>query len=126
MSPLPHVRQVARPAAGDDEQSVDADIVAWAHEARSEPLGGYRNAAQALAVEREGCGLSAGARLDLDERKGAPAPRDQVYFAAGHARAPGEDAPAVQAKVKGRELLGPAPALFGFPAVHADRSRARA
>ena len=54
MSPLPDVRQVMGKPSGNDEQCIYPNIVAVAHVARSEPLGGDRDAAQAIAVQRPG------------------------------------------------------------------------
>jgi hypothetical protein len=52
--------------------------------------------AQVPVIERESRGRFAGARFDLDEGERAPAPRDDVELAAGHAGATGKDTPALE------------------------------
>ena len=120
---------MARPAARDDEDCVDADVVAGSGEADRQPLSGDRDAAQAITVEREGGGFLAAAGLDLDEGDYPAAPRDDVDFAAGDARSPGEDGPAMEPQPPRRDRLGAPPGLFGPRTVAgqpAARSSARA
>ena len=119
---------MARPAAGNDEQRVDADVVAWAGEARRELLSGGRDPAQAVAVECEVGGFTAAALLDLDEGDDASAASDEIDLAAVDPRAAGEDPPAVEAKPPGGERFGAAAATLGECAVQAPppSSRARA
>ena len=81
VSPLPDVGEVRRPAARQNEQSVDAQLVALAHVARRKLLGGGGDAAQPPLVERECRSAVIGARLDLDERQRASAPGHDVDFA---------------------------------------------
>jgi hypothetical protein len=109
---------MARPAARNDEYGVDAELVAVAHVARGEPLGGDDDAAQPVRVERECGGVFGRSRLDLDERQGAAAPGDDVDFAAGDAGAPGDDPPAVQAEPSSGDGLGAAATLFRSVTVH--------
>ena len=101
MSPLPDVGQVARQPARDDEQGVDPDIVAGAHVARRQPLGGDRDPAQPVAVEREGGGVDARTSLDLDERQDPAAAGDDIDLAARNPRPPGEDSPTAETKPPG-------------------------
>ena len=96
MSPQPDVDEMLRQSAGDDEDRIDADVVAGAGVARLELAGGDRDPAQAMFVERVGCGVGGGALLDLDERQHLAAPRNQVDFAAAHFHPLGEDPPAVE------------------------------
>lgn len=113
LSPVPDVDEVAGQAAGNEEQRVDAYIVAVLGKARRQPLGGNCDAAQAIFVECPGCRILGGALLDLDEGECAAAPGDEVDFAARNAGTAGEDSPAVQAQPPGGERLRPAPARFG-------------
>ena len=87
---------MARKAAGDEEDRVDADRVAGPGETRREALGGGRHPAQAIFVERHRRGVFGGALLDLDKGERTAAPRDEVDLATGNPRAPGEDAPAME------------------------------
>ena len=104
---------MARQAAGDEEDRVDADRVAGPGETRREALGGGRHPTQAIFVERHRRRVLGGALLDLDEGERAPASRDQIDLAAGNPRAPGEDAPAVEAEPPGSDGFGAAAARFG-------------
>src|SRR3982751_1250534 len=106
LSPLPDIDQVPRPPARDDEHRVDADVVAVAHEARGEALGGNRDAPQAVVVERKGCGLVRCARLNLDEGDGTAPAGDDVDLSAGNTRPSLENTPAAQAEVPAGERLG--------------------
>ena len=115
-------------AAWDDEDGVDADVVAGAGEARRQPLGGDRDPPQPVMVEGEARAILSGARLDLDEGDDAAAAGDQVDLAAGDAGAAGEDPPALEPKPPGGEVLGAPAALLGDEAVAVQRlsSSARA
>jgi len=124
---VPDIGEVARQPAGNEENGVDADVVAGPGVARRQPLGGDRDPSQAVRIERQRRLLLAGARLDLDEGEDAPAPGDQVNFAAGDPGAFGEDSPAVQPQPPGGQPLGLAPAPFGELApVQRPSSSARA
>jgi hypothetical protein len=114
-------------AARDDEDGVDADVVAGAHEARRQPLGGDDDAAQAIVVERDGGAFFGGASLEFDEGDDAAAAGDQVDFAAGDPRPPRENPPTMQPQPPGRQPLGAAAAFLGqLAAVQRLSSRARA
>lgn len=127
MSPVPDIGEVARQLAGQEEDGVDANVVAGAHEARGEPLGGGDDPAQAIVVEGHGGAFLGGARLDLDEGDDVPAAGDQVDFAAGDAGPLGEDPPAMEPQPPGSEALGAAAALLGqLAAVQRPSSSARA
>lgn len=104
---------MTRQAPRDDEDGVDADRVAGLGIARGQALGGGRDAAQTIFVERQGRGILAGALLDLDEGEGMAAPRNQVDLAARDPRAPRENMPAVQPEPPCRDRLGAAPPRFG-------------
>ena len=118
---------MTRQAAGDEEDGVDADIVAGAHDARRQPLGSDGDAAKPVLIERHGRAFLAGACLDLDEGEDATAARDQIDLAAGHPRALGKNAPAMQPQPPGGQPLGLAAALLGkLAAVQRLSSKARA
>jgi hypothetical protein len=99
--------------AGQQEDGIDADVVARPGEARGQPLGGDGDSPQPVGIERHGGAIFAGPRLDFDEGDNAPAAGDQVDLAAGDARPLGEDAPAVQPKPPGRQPFGLTPAPLG-------------
>jgi len=127
LSPVPDIGQVARQAPGQQENGVDADVVACPGVSRRQPLGGNRDPAQAVMVEGHGGAGLAGTGLDLDKGEGAAAAGDEVDLAAGHARPGGEDPPAMQPQPPGGEPLGAAAALLGQDApVQRLSSRARA
>ena len=118
-----------RPTARDDEQGVDADVVAGPLVTHRQALGGDGDAAQPVLIEREARRGRVAARLDLDEGHDPPAPRDDVDLAAEDPRATGEDAPAVEAEPpSGDGLRPPAGALSGgaVAAQEPARSSARA
>ena len=71
-----------RPTSGNDEQSVDAHIIAVAQIARRELLGGNDNPSQPPLIQRKGGGILAGPGLDLDEREDATATGDDIDLAA--------------------------------------------
>lgn len=102
-----------RQAARDDEQSVDADIVALAGVAGGQPLRGYGDAAQTIFIQRPGGSYRGAALLDLDERQNLAATGDQVDLATRHAGTPGEDSPALQAQPPGGDGLRLAAARLG-------------
>lgn len=118
---------MTREAAGQEEDGVDANIVAVAHEPRRQPFGRNRHAAQAILVEGHGGALFAGSRLHLDKGNDAAAAGDEIDFAAGHAGADGENPPAMQPQPPGGQPLGAAAALLGeLAAVQRLSSKARA
>ena len=115
-----------RQSAWDDEDRVDPDVVARAGISRLELACGDRDAAQAMLVERQGCGIGGGALLDLDERQPLAAPRNQVDLTAAHLDPLGEDPPAMEAEPPGGDRFGAAPALLGVAAVQPDAPIANA
>src|SRR5438270_13440642 len=122
---MPDVGEVPSPAAGDDEPRVDAHVVAIAHEAGREALGGGGDAAKAPVVERERCCVFAGPRLHLDEGERARPPGDDIHFTAGHTDATRKDPPAVKPQIPAGEGLGAAAPPFSLLAAHSLRSSAR-
>ena len=94
---MPDVRHVAREPSRDDEDGVDAQVIARLQEARGEPLSGDNHAPQPPGVKRH-CGrFLRGPGLHFDECQNLAAAGDDVDFSAGHPGAPSEDAPAVEA-----------------------------
>ena len=67
MSPVPDVLEVAGEAPGDDEDGVEAHVVAGADVAGGERFGGGGDPAEAIIVEREGCVAGGGAGFYFDE-----------------------------------------------------------
>jgi hypothetical protein len=127
LSPFPHVREVPREAAGDDEDGVDPQIIAIAHEAWSKPFRGSCDAPQPVLIKREIGSLGRGTGLHFNESEGSPAPSDQIDFAAGHACPLRENTPSVETEPKGREPLCAPPTRFRLLPVHSDASsKARA
>lgn len=115
-----------RPSSRHDEQRIDPDVVASAHIAPGEPLGGHRDAAQAPAIEGKGSCVLAGARLDLDECQRSSATGDDIDLTARHSGATGKDLPTLKAQVPAGECFGASTAPFGLSAVHLVSSIARA
>ncbi len=115
-----------RQAARDDEDRVDADVVAGAGEALLELARGDRDPAQAMLVERECSGIGGGALLDLDKRQHLATPRDQIDLTAAHFHPLGEDPPAVKPQPPGGDGLGAAAALLGVTAVQSGAPSASA
>ena len=110
LSPVPDVRQVPWQAPRDDEQGIDADVVALAGVARRQALSGHCDAAKAVFVQRPSGGFRRTPLLDLDEGDDAPASGHQIDFAAGNAGAAGKNAPALQPQPPGGDCFRPAPA----------------
>ena len=123
---MPDVRHVARKPPGDDEDGIDAQVVARPQEARGKALGGDNHTPQPPRVERQRSCLFGGAGLYLDERKDPAAPGDDVALAAGHPGSAGEDAPAVQAEPPTGQRLGSPAAFLGSFAIQRESSSARA
>ena len=118
---------MTRPSARHEEDGVDAQVVAGAHETRRQAFRGDGYSPQAVLIERHGRALFAGTRLDLDEGEDAATTSDQIHFAARHPRTLGENAPAVQAQPPGGQPFGLAAALLGkLAAVQRLSSKARA
>jgi len=110
-----------------EEDCVDPGNVPRAGIARRQALGGDRDPAEAVMVERPCGGIEGLALFDLDERDGRAAPRDEVDFAAGDPRADREDSPGVKPQPPRRERFGTAAALLGGAMGQArPRSSARA
>ncbi len=126
MSPVPHVDQVHWPTARDEEQSVDANVVAVAGKSRCQALGGDCDAAQAVLVERHRGGFLGRTLFDLNERHCAPAARDKIDLAAGHAGAARKDSPAVEAQPPGSERFRAPSARFSNAAFQAPSPSANA
>ena len=99
------------------EHHVDANVVAWAGEARSEHFGRRGDAAQPVLVDRQVEVGGTVAPFDFDEGDRSPAPRDKVDFADRNAKPFAQDAPAVEAQPPGGAALGLAPARLGGGAV---------
>jgi hypothetical protein len=104
---------MAGQAAGNEEQGIDADVVAIAGIARREPLGSDRDPAQAIFVERPRCRFLAAALLDLDEGQNAPAPGDQIDLATRDTGSDSKYPPPLQAQPPGRERFRPPTARLG-------------
>jgi len=128
LSPQPDVGQMVGKATWDDEHRVDAHLVAVAKEARCQPLGGDRDAAQPIFVEGQARGVTARPLLDLDESDRPAAASDQVDLSAGNPRPPLQDSPSVQPQPPCGDGLGPPAAPLGKLAAQGAlvRSRARA
>jgi len=95
LSPVPDVGKVAGQAAGNDEQGVDADVIAVSRIARRKLLRGDRDTAKTIFVERPCRRLRGAALLDFYEGKYPAAAGDEVDFAARNASSTGENPPAV-------------------------------
>ncbi len=93
---MPHVRDMSRETAGDDEDRIDPDVILGSGEARRERLGGGRHAAEAKMIQGSVRFVGGGASLHLDEGEGAAALRDHVHLTDGRSRSPRENAPAVK------------------------------
>jgi hypothetical protein len=117
---------VAGQAARNDEDCVDAHVIAGSDIPRGETLGSDGDAPQAVFVEGETGGFVARSRLYLDESRDPAAARDQIDFAAFDLAALREDAPAVEPQPKGRDPLSATAPSFGLDPVHLARSSARA
>jgi hypothetical protein len=124
---MPDIGEMAGQSARNEEDGIDADVVAIASVAGCQALGGDDDAAKPIFVERQSGAFLRGARLDFDEGEDAAPARDQVDFAARDPGALGEDAPAMQPKPPGGDGLRLAAALLGDdPPVQRLSSRARA
>ena len=126
MSPLPDVPEVLWPAERNDENGIDADIVARSHVARSEALRGHHYPPEPPGIDRHRCGFRGGASLHLDERDDPAPPGDHVDFPARDPRATRKDVPAVKTEEPACDGLGSPAALLGGLAIHFDSSSARA
>ena len=93
---MPHIDEMPGQAAGDQEQGVDADVVAIAGVARRETFSGDRDPAQPIFVESPGGRIFGGALLYFDKGQRAPTAGDKVDFAAGYAGSARENPPALQ------------------------------
>ena len=123
---MPHVGEMPGPAARNNEQSIDANVVAVTHIARREALGRRGDPPQAPLVERESSGVLACTGLNLHEGDGAASSRNDVDLTASNPCTSREDPPAMDPQIPARSRLGAAAALFGSVSVHFARSRARA
>ena len=126
MSPQPDVGEVEREAARDDEDGVDANIVARACKARGKRFRCGGNTAQAMAIERHGGGIGGGALLDLDERDQFAAPGDEIDLAPAHFHPPRQNPPSVKPQPPRGDGFGAATALLGLPPVQSGDPSARA
>ncbi len=88
LSPVPDVGEVPRPAAGNDEQGVDPDIITVAHVAWRETFGRDNDAPQPPIVKRKRRRVDTRAGLHLDESQSPSAPGNDVYLASPYASAP--------------------------------------
>ena len=112
MSSLPDVDEMARPLAGHDEQSVDADVVSGPGIARRELLSSRGDPAEAMLIQGQASSIGAAPLLDLNERHDAAAPGDEVDLAAANPGALREDSPTMEPEPPSRENLRPPSALF--------------
>jgi hypothetical protein len=117
---------VQRQPARDDEDGVDLDVVAGAGVARRKLLGGGRDPAQPIPVEREADRVEGRAVLDLDERQAFAAPSDEIDLAPANLDPPREDSPAVKPQPPGGDGLGAAAAPLGEVALQPPSARASA
>ena len=115
-----------RQASRDDEDRIDANVVARPGVTRLELARGDRDAAQAMLIERKRRSVGGGALFDLDEGQHLAAPRDQINLAAAHFDPLGENSPAVEPQPPGGNRLGAATALLGVTAVQPDAPSASA
>jgi len=67
MSPVPYIDEVAGQAARNQEQRVNADVVAVTGVAGRKPLGGDCDPAEAIFIERPGRRFLAAALFNLNE-----------------------------------------------------------
>lgn len=114
---MPDIDEATGQAAWDDEQGVNANVVAVACVTRRKPLRGDRDPAQTIFVECPGSRFLAAALLHLDKGEDAAAPGNEVDLAAWNARPPREDSPALETQPPGREGFRPPTARFGLAAV---------
>ena len=126
MSPQPDVGEVEGQAARNDEDGVDANIVAGTGKARGERFRCGGNPAQAILIERHGGGIDGGALLDFDERDQFAAPRNEIDFAAAHFHPARQDPPSVEPQPPRGDGLGAAAALLGLPPVQSGDPSANA
>lgn len=116
-----------RQAAGDQEDGIDADVIALTSIARRQALGGRDDAPQPVFVKRHCRRVLGGPRLDLDEGEDAAAAGDKIHLAARSPGAARKNSPAVQAQPPRGNGLALAPALFGDdPTIQRLSSSARA
>ena len=123
---MPDVWHVARKPSRDNEDGVDAQVVARPQETRGEPLGGDDHAPQSPGVQRHRSRLFRGASLHFDECQNLAAAGDDVDFSAWHSGAAGKDAPAVEAQPPAGQRLGSATTFLGSFAIQRESSSARA
>ena len=127
LSPMPDIGEVTGQPAGQEEDGVDADVVAFARVTRRQPLRGDRHPPQPILIERHRQRLLATARLDLDEGQGPATAGDEIDFTAGYTGPLRKDSPAAQPQPPGREpFRAPAAPLGLHTAVQRLSSRARA
>jgi hypothetical protein len=112
--------------AGNDENRVDAEVVAWLLVTGRKPFCSDDNAPQAPSIERNCRGILCRAGLHFDEGENPSATGDDIDFSAGYTRTPCENSPAVQAKPPARYCFGAAATFLRRLAIHFERSRARA
>ena len=79
-----------------------------------------------MPVERKLRAAFIAPRFHFHKGKGAPAPGDNIHFAARDPRAPSENLPALETQVPAGKRFGAAAAPFGLAAAHFVRSSARA
>lgn len=103
---------MARQASRNDEDRVDADVLAPLGITGRQPFRRRRNPAQAILVKAPGGGVFAAALFDLDEGDDVAAFGDKVDLAPCDPDTPVEDAPAVEAQPPGGEGFRVAPPRF--------------
>jgi hypothetical protein len=105
--------------AGHDEDGIDANVVTRPRVAGGEPLGGDRDTAEAIFVEREGGGIFAAPLLHFHEGDRLSALRNEIDFTAVNTRSPSENSPAMKPQPPGREGFRAPPPRFRDVAIQA-------
>ena len=104
---------MARELAGNQENRVDSNVVAFPRKAGCKPLRRHRHASQAILVKSQCCRFFSAPLLDFDEGDGSAAPSDQVDLSTRNAGPLSQDTPAAQAQPPGRDGLRLAPPRLG-------------
>ena len=110
---------VARPAARDDEDGVDADRVVGAGIAGKQRFRRAGDPAKAIFVQCQRRLLGGRARLHLDESESAAAAGDDIHFPNRSPRPGGEYPPAFESKPPGRQPFRLSAAALRLPPIQA-------